>query len=130
MALMVRFIHILKQSKCYSALEWLQEEYIRQVRIEIENTTLTVKKPRGGILRKIRFEADQKIELFHSTPNPSAMHGPFVLLSQKNNHHLVIRLPSDRDLSKFLDQIRIAASKINAEVSVADEENSVKIHTF
>ncbi|CAI2308307.1 unnamed protein product [Caenorhabditis sp. 36 PRJEB53466] len=108
-----------------NALEWLQEEYIRQVRIEIENTTLTVKKPRGGILRKIRFERDQKIDLFHSTPNPSAMHGPFVLLSQKNNHHLVIRLPSDRDLSRFLDRIRHAASGINAEVNVADQENAV-----
>ncbi|CCD71702.1 NAD(P)H oxidase (H2O2-forming) [Caenorhabditis elegans] len=108
-----------------NALEWLQEEYIRQVRIEIENTTLTVKKPRGGILRKIRFETGQKIEVFHSIPNPSAMHGPFVLLSQKNNHHLVIRLSSDRDLSKFLDQIRQAASGINAEVIIKDEENSI-----
>ncbi|EGT51247.1 hypothetical protein CAEBREN_24129 [Caenorhabditis brenneri] len=108
-----------------NALEWLQEEFIRQVRIEIENTTLTVKKPSGRMLRKIRFEAEQRIDLLHSTPNPSAMHGPFVLLSQKNNHHLVIRLPSDRDLSNFLDQIREAARSINAEVNVADEENAV-----
>ncbi|CAI5438989.1 unnamed protein product [Caenorhabditis angaria] len=109
-----------------NALEWIQEEYIRQVRVEIENSTMTLLKPRGrGVLRKLRFEEGQKIEIIHSIPQSSKVHGPFVLISQKRNNHIVFRLPSDYDLSQFLENITVAVRSVNAQLEARSEENYV-----
>ncbi|CAB3410873.1 unnamed protein product [Caenorhabditis bovis] len=106
-----------------NALEWLQEEHIRQVRVEIENSTITVKKPRGGILRKIRLKENVVIDLKHSEPRASTMHGPYLLVSQSKNNDLVIRLHSDIDLSQFITKLREAAASVGSNLNVESKPN-------
>uniref|UniRef100_A0A1I7XRB6 EF-hand domain-containing protein n=1 Tax=Heterorhabditis bacteriophora TaxID=37862 RepID=A0A1I7XRB6_HETBA len=99
--------------------EWLQECHVRQVVIEFEPGTLIVRKPRGGILRKITFlknavvrctfkfkvlfyfyfstspcfnchsERYSQIHVTHSEPNASTIHGPYCLITEHNTHDLV-----------------------------------------
>lgn len=97
-----------------SAFEWLQECYVRQVIVEFSSGTLTLRKPRGAILRKMifpenaqvgwprhRFVAAQDSEVqkkrprfqiivYHSEPNASTVHGPYCLIKLRKTYDLVI----------------------------------------
>ncbi|CAD6199146.1 unnamed protein product [Caenorhabditis auriculariae] len=117
-----------KESRsCYSvnAFEWLQEENVRQVIVEVDKGQLTVRKPRGRVLRKLVFATDAQIQLIHSEPRASTMHGPYVLITLPKTHDLVIRLPSDKHLGEFLMALSEAVRPLGGRVNAAPERNDL-----
>ncbi|VDM57623.1 unnamed protein product [Angiostrongylus costaricensis] len=71
-----------------SAFEWLQECFVRQVIVEISPGSLVVRKPRGGILRKMIFSENAK----------------------------VLRLPSDKHLPEFLAALTLSLKKLDGQL--------------
>ncbi|PIO55056.1 hypothetical protein TELCIR_23562, partial [Teladorsagia circumcincta] len=72
----------------FNVLEWLQESYVRQVVVELSPGALTLRKPRGAILRKALFSEDVEIVVHHSEPNSTSTHGPYCLIKQKRAYDL------------------------------------------
>uniref|UniRef100_A0A0K0D0U5 NAD(P)H oxidase (H(2)O(2)-forming) n=1 Tax=Angiostrongylus cantonensis TaxID=6313 RepID=A0A0K0D0U5_ANGCA len=71
------------------AFEWLQECYVRQVIVEISPGSLVVRKPRGGILRKMIFSENAE----------------------------VLRLPSDKHLPEFLAALTLSLKKLDGQLT-------------
>ncbi|PAV57045.1 hypothetical protein WR25_26113 [Diploscapter pachys] len=105
------------------AFEWLQEELVRQVVIEFSKGCMVVRKPRGGKLRKIFFPKMNKVQIIHSEPNASTMHGPYVLIRVPKTHDCVVRLPSDKHLADFLANLEKTVKSLEVEVEISTERN-------
>ncbi|KAK5984129.1 hypothetical protein GCK32_016392 [Trichostrongylus colubriformis] len=73
----------------FQAFEWLQESYVRQVVVELSPGVLTLRKPRGAILRKTLFPRNVEVVIHHSEANSSAVHGPYCLIKMKRTYDLV-----------------------------------------
>ncbi|CAI4224724.1 unnamed protein product [Auanema sp. JU1783] len=112
-----------KDKYSVKAFEWLQEEFVRQVVIEIDSACLVVRKPRGGVLRKIKFAKNSTVRITHSEPNSSQMFGPYCLLTVPKTHDLVVRLPSERHLAGFILAIKESVEKQSGELEVKQESN-------
>ncbi|PIO73714.1 heme peroxidase [Teladorsagia circumcincta] len=107
-----------------TAFEWLQECYVRQVIVEFSPGTLTVRKPRGPILRKMIFPESAHITVYHSEPNASTVHGPYCLIKLKKTYDLVLRLPSDKHLPEFLAALTLSLKKLDGQVTSIPLENA------
>ncbi|KAE9420028.1 hypothetical protein Angca_005703, partial [Angiostrongylus cantonensis] len=99
------------------SFEWLQECYVRQVIVEISPGSLVVRKPRGGILRKMIFSENAEVTVFHSVPNASGVHGPYCLIKMVKTHDLVLRLPSDKHLPEFLAALTLSLKKLDGQLT-------------
>ncbi|VDM79931.1 unnamed protein product [Strongylus vulgaris] len=107
------------------AFEWLDECYVRQVIVEFAPGILTVRKPRGQILRKMIFPENADITVYHSEPNASTIHGPYCLIKLKKTHDLVLRLPSDKHLPEFLAALTLCLKKFDGRVTSIATPNEV-----
>ncbi|XGW18396.1 hypothetical protein V3C99_002767 [Haemonchus contortus] len=107
------------------AFEWLQECYVRQVIVEFSPGTMTLRKPRGPILRKMIFPENAEITVFHSEPNASTVHGPYCLVKLRKTHDLVLRLPSDKHLPEFLAALTSSLKKLDGQVTSIPIANDV-----
>ncbi|KAK6741023.1 hypothetical protein RB195_009088 [Necator americanus] len=107
------------------AFEWLQECYVRQVIVEFAPGVLTVRKPRGIILRKMIFPDNAEITVYHSEPNASTVHGPYCLIKLRKTHDLVLRLPSDKHLPEFLAALTLCLKKFDGRVTAIPTANEV-----
>ncbi|KAJ1347776.1 BLI-3 blue-light-inducible Bli-3 protein [Parelaphostrongylus tenuis] len=107
------------------AFEWLQECHVRQVIVEISPGSLIVRKPRGGVLRKIVFSENAKVTVFHSEQNACGVHGPYCLLRMSKTHDLVLRLPSDKHLPDFLAALTLSLKKLNGQLTCISIPNKV-----
>ncbi|PIO73711.1 hypothetical protein TELCIR_04306 [Teladorsagia circumcincta] len=81
----------------FNALEWLQESYVRQVIVELSPEALTLRKPRGAILRKTLF--------------PKAIE--------------VLRLPSDKRLTEFLASLTRIVEKLDGKLTSVSMKNEL-----
>ncbi|KJH47789.1 FAD-binding domain protein [Dictyocaulus viviparus] len=110
------------------AFEWLQENYVRQVIVEIPPGSLIVRKPRGGLLRKLIFPENAQIIVYHSEPNASGIHGPYCLIKLSNTHDLVVRLPSDKHLPDFLAALTFSLKKLDGHISCVPTRNQLLLN--
>ncbi|WKX98615.1 hypothetical protein Q1695_013921 [Nippostrongylus brasiliensis] len=105
------------------AFEWLQECYVRQVIVEFSPGVLTVRKPRGLILRKMIFPENAQILVYHSEPGASTVHGPYCLIKLSKTYDLVLRLPSFKHLPEFLAALTLSLKKLDGQVTSIPIQN-------
>ncbi|VDK67679.1 unnamed protein product [Cylicostephanus goldi] len=115
----------LKDRYSIQAFEWLQECYVRQVIVEFAPGILTVRKPRGHILRKMIFPENADVIVYHSLPNASTIHGPYCLIKLRKTHDLVLRLPSDKHLPEFLAALTLCLKKFDGRVTAIPTPNEI-----
>ncbi|GMT20614.1 hypothetical protein PFISCL1PPCAC_11911, partial [Pristionchus fissidentatus] len=110
-----------------SAIEWLDENFVRNVSLVLEpGPILVVRKPRadnGGMLRRIKFSRNSVVAVSMSEPNSSKTHGPFVVISHDRHYDLVVRLHSDKAAQRLISELGTSLREIDSRVTARHAPN-------
>ncbi|KAF8357420.1 bli-3 [Pristionchus pacificus] len=126
--------HESKREHTWNAIEWLDENFVRNVHLVLEHgPVLLVKKPRsaesGGLLRRIRFSRNSEVKVTMSEPNSSRTHGPFVVISHDKHYDLVIRMHSDKSAQRLISALGTALREIGSSIRARQARNDALLES-
>ncbi|CAD5221006.1 unnamed protein product [Bursaphelenchus xylophilus] len=87
----------------FPVIEWINETYYRSVLLVIEpkSPSISLEKPRGGVLRRVPLFDSQVILMNIGTKASGSISGPFVAISVRKHNDIVVRFRKVEDFDQF-----------------------------